>query len=86
MGSSLVSFGFEFFLDVFLVRDFPFLKKKIKFRVLGVLFYVIFGNKKIRIFTVTSLEEGEDPMIPWEKRAVTSHFLLTTFAKIPSFY
>lgn len=76
---------FQFFLDDFLVRDFLFLKKKIKFRVLGVLFYVIFGNKKIRIFTRTPLKEGEDPMIPLEKRAVKSRLFLVTFYKNPSF-
>jgi hypothetical protein len=43
--------GGRFFPEVDLVRDFSLLQKKIKFRVLDVLFCVIFGNKKTRNFT-----------------------------------
>jgi hypothetical protein len=57
--------GGRFLPEVDLVRDFSLLQKKIKFRVLGVLFCVIFGNKKTRNFTERTEKKPKKAVMPW---------------------
>jgi hypothetical protein len=58
------------FPEVDFVRDFSLLQKKIKFRVLGVLFYVIFGNKKTRNFIERNGKEPKKTVMPSEERMI----------------